>query len=423
MSRHDAAGDTLLVSAGHEHDPDGAKRDVTTGRVQRSTRGSEPAPIDAARYGYQEVRAADAHYGELNYAVRRGPGRSLVAALGLHYDLKRLDTELAKHKRIVTAATVLAALTIGLLLNLVLGRTGLNPLGELRRATNRIRSGDRDVRLEWKRADELGALAQDFDRMAEELQESRKDPLTRLLNHRAFQERVGEELRRAERERYRLSVVAIDLDSFKGINDRWGHAVGDEALLALAEILRSELRPGDVCGRLGGDEFMLALPGAGAEAARAAVERLRSAAAEIRVGPGRECLSISAGIAEFPTHSPAREELLHLADGAMYWAKTTGKNRICIYSSESGLALSPEEAAKRNLERGLVNTVHALAAAVDAKDGYTHSTRSAWRPTPWPSPSRSGSPGSAWSASAPRACSTTSARSGSPTPSCCSRGS
>jgi diguanylate cyclase (GGDEF)-like protein len=373
ISWHDRRDNTLLVSTGHEHDPDGAKRDITTNRVRRSVDGSESAPIDDARYGYEEVRAANAHYGELNYPVRRGPGRTLVAALELHYDLKGLDSALAADKRVLTAAAVLAALTIGLVLNLVLGRTVLRPLQDLRRATNRIRSGDRDVRLEWTRSDEIGALAQDFDRMAEELQESRKDPLTGLLNHRAFQERVGEELRRAERERYPLSIVAIDLDGFKGINDRWGHAVGDEALLALGETLRSELRPGDVCGRLGGDEFMLALGRSGAESTVRAVERIRSAATAIRVGPGGECISISAGVAEFPRHSLSQEELLHLADGAMYWAKSTGKNRICIYSSDSDLALSPEEAAERNLKRGLVNTVHALAAAVDAKDGYTHS--------------------------------------------------
>jgi diguanylate cyclase (GGDEF)-like protein len=205
------------------------------------------------------------------------------------------------------------------------------------------------------------------------LQEALKDSLTGLLNHRAFQERVGEELRRAERERYAVSIVAIDIDDFKQLNDRGGHAVGDEALRRVAAALREATRPSDVCGRVGGDEFMIVLVRANLEWAEQVVERLRESVAGLRVGPTHECITLSAGIAEFPRHALAQEELLHLADGAMYWAKSTGKNRTLVYSSESDLALSAEEAAQRNLKQGLVKTVHALARAVDAKDGYTHS--------------------------------------------------
>src|SRR3712207_8303379 len=85
------------------------------------------------------------------------------------------------------------------------------------------------------------------------------DPLTGLLNHRAFKERLEQELRRAERERYALAIVAFDVDNFKSINDRWGHAAGDEGLRTLAAALRVHLRPSDVSGRVGGDEFCLAI--------------------------------------------------------------------------------------------------------------------------------------------------------------------
>jgi HD-GYP domain-containing protein (c-di-GMP phosphodiesterase class II) len=83
-------------------------------------------------------------------------------------------------------------------------------------------------------------------------------------------------------------------------------------------------------------------------------------------------LTLSAGVAAFPEHAADQEGLLRLADGAMYWAKTAGKDRTVAYRPEADSALSAQEAAERNLRAGLVHTVHALARAVDAKDGYTH---------------------------------------------------
>src|SRR3954470_22091311 len=198
--------------------------------------------------------------------------------------------------------------------------------------------------------------------MADALLEALKDPLTGLLNHRAFQERLAEELRRAERGEYPVSVVALDLDDFKTINGA-GHAVGDEALRAVAAALRGELRAGDVCGRVGGDEVMLALIDADVGTADLIVDRVRA----------RVEATFSAGIVAYPRHGTEQEPLLHLAHGAMYWAKSHGKARTFVYSDAIDFALSAEEAAERNLRAGLVNTVHALARAVDAKDGYTHS--------------------------------------------------
>ena len=156
--------------------------------------------------------------------------------------------------------------------------------------------------------------------------------------------------------------MALDLDDFKAINGAVGHAVGDEALRAVAAALRDELRAGDVCGRVGGDEFMLALVDADVGTADLIVERIR------------ERVETASAPASSPIRATAeQDELLHLAHGAMYWAKSHGKARTFVYSDSIDFALSAEEAAERNLRAGLVNTVHALARAVDAKDGYTHS--------------------------------------------------
>ena len=107
--------------------------------------------------------------------------------------------------------------------------------------------------------------------------------------------------------------------------------------------------------------------------AQEAVDRLRDKVSQMRFGPAGQTLTFSAGVSEFPRHSLALEELTHLADGAMYWAKSNGRNRSYVYSSESDFNLAAQQTAEQVMQAGLVNTVHALARAVDAKDGYTHS--------------------------------------------------
>ena len=376
--------DTLMVQDGHEHDLNGVKRDVST-TAPIHLEGSDPkAPINQGGQRYHEVHAADgAHYAEIQEPIRRG-GKT-IAMLELHYDLAGLDAALAEDERTVTVAAMLAAITLTLLANLLLARTLLSPLQRLRAAAKRLGAGDRRHRLDWRRRDEIGLLAEDFDRMAAELDSvhghlealALTDPLTGLLNHRAFQERLEQELRRAERERYGIAVVALDVDNFKEINDRWGHAAGDEGLRVLSQVFRTHLRPHDVSGRVGGDEFCLAIVRSSAEAAEEVVDRLREHISHVEVGPAGQQIRISAGISEFPRHSLSREELMHLADGAMYWAKSSGRDRTCIYSSDNPFAMSPEERAAQAAHEGLVNTVHALAKAVDAKDAYTnmHSQR------------------------------------------------
>jgi diguanylate cyclase (GGDEF)-like protein len=314
--------------------------------------------------------------------IRGGETRAMIT---LHYSLAALSSALTRTKLLVIGTTAVAAILLWLLALLIVDNTLLKPLNRLRAATHRLGDGDRGHRLNWTRKDEIGLLATDFDKMADKLDAAHDhletlaltDPLTGLLNHRAFNERLEQELRRAERSRGQLAVVALDVDNFREVNDRFGHGVGDVGLRQLAGILRQHLRPGDICGRVGGDEFCLGLVGAGSEEAENVVERLRHQILQSDAGPSQTRFTISAGIAEFPTHALGRDELLQFADGAMYWAKTSGRNRTCIYTSDSAFALSPQEQASRAAAQGLINTVHALASAVDAKDGYTsmHSQR------------------------------------------------
>src|SRR5215210_3256250 len=144
----------------------------------------------------------------------------------------------------------------------------------------------------WRLA--LRRMARMQERMAAERAQfealAHEDPLTGLPNKRAFDARLDMELRRAAREYYPVALVALDLDLFKQLNDTWGHPVGDDALVKLAQHLDAELRAGDICGRVGGDEFLLALVRADAHSAERVLGRLRRALENVTVGPAGERL-------------------------------------------------------------------------------------------------------------------------------------
>jgi diguanylate cyclase (GGDEF)-like protein len=202
--------------------------------------------------------------------------------------------------------------------------------GRVLGALNVYRNGedpftDEEVEL-VERFATMAALAYDSARQRDTLREQvRRDGLTGLLNHRACHERLREALAGGGP----VGVVLLDLDHFKLINDAHGHAEGDRALAATAERLRTVVRAGDTVGRLGGEEFVVILPGADAEAAEDCAERARAALAELTVR-GRP-LAASAGVAAAPADGADAAVLLENADAALYWAKRSGRGRTARY--------------------------------------------------------------------------------------------
>jgi two-component system cell cycle response regulator len=160
------------------------------------------------------------------------------------------------------------------------------------------------------------------------------DALTGLLNRRALESSVGE--RALARERF--GVLFMDLDHFKAINDRYGHETGDRVLIAVAHVLRTALRPGDVVARYGGEEFVALIAGAGPESARLVAERLRRSVAEmapIPRGPTRVTVSVGAAVYDPSRREEAQVELFRRADVALYSAKNSGRNCV-VLSPEPG---------------------------------------------------------------------------------------
>jgi diguanylate cyclase (GGDEF)-like protein len=205
------------------------------------------------------------------------------------------------------------------------------------------------------------------------------DPLSGLGNHRSFQERLKHELLRAEADDEPFTLCMIDVDDFKRINDLYGHPVGDRVLASVGR----RLRQNGEAFRLGGDEFALLLPGVTADEALSTAASVLARIGSLELADVGS-VTASAGVAGFPHQAFDRDELIRLADSALYWAKEHGKNRVHVYRPDvvelaelRRLAHGPDRAAR-------FRAAASLAKAVDARDTYTgsHSTRvaelSAW---------------------------------------------
>ncbi len=168
------------------------------------------------------------------------------------------------------------------------------------------------------------------------------DDVTGVYNARYLLATADNEIQRAARYGNPLSVLFLDLDRFKGVNDRFGHLVGSHTLRALSKLLGQCVRQVDTLARYGGDEFTILLVDTPHETALRIAERIRTRVAEHRFEAGREGhhqLTISIGVATCPAHGEAREALLDAADKAMYLAKSQGRDRVCSADelTESGL--------------------------------------------------------------------------------------
>jgi diguanylate cyclase (GGDEF)-like protein/PAS domain S-box-containing protein/putative nucleotidyltransferase with HDIG domain len=201
------------------------------------------------------------------------------------------------------------------------------------------------------------------------------DHLTGLANHRTFQERLGQEAVRASRHGRRFSLVLLDIDHFKRVNDDLGHQMGDAVIRETARRLDLLARAGDLMARVGGDEFAWLMPETGGMEAWRAADRARESIAS-EPFPGVGHLTISAGVCDLD-QAPQQSELFRLADGALYWAKQHGRDVAFLYSPEVVEVLSDAEHAERLTRLQALQSIRVLARAVDAKDPSTrqHSER------------------------------------------------
>jgi diguanylate cyclase (GGDEF)-like protein len=180
-----------------------------------------------------------------------------------------------------------------------------------------------------------------FNVQAEQMTElAHTDPMTGLANRRWLMEQLGREFSRARRYRRPLSLLYLDLDGFKAINDRFGHLFGDEVLTGAGRAMKSVLRSTDLLARIGGDEFVVLLPETGIEGAHNVTAKLRKAlnAYGLQLGPAVPMLSFCAGVGQLRPDDSTIDDILSRADEAQYLAKGTGPGHT---RSEKELVVSP----------------------------------------------------------------------------------
>jgi diguanylate cyclase len=235
--------------------------------------------------------------------------------------------------------------------SLVTARSILRPLRGLEETAYRVAGGDLDARAGTTGPTEFAHLGQVMNEMVSRLQtreeelllsndelrernrqliEARTvaatDPVTGIPNHRRFQESIRAEIASAERAGSPLSLLMLDIDRFKAINDAFGHLEGDRILRELGLIL-AKIDGDDHAFRYGGDEFAVLLPGCTLSEARSIADTVRTNARSIDLGDGRQ-VTISLGVSSFPETATSPDELIYGADAAMYRAKAGGKDRV-----------------------------------------------------------------------------------------------
>lgn len=243
-----------------------------------------------------------------------------------------------EHELVLIALLSLVASLVG---GLWLSRHVTRPVSRLAVAVKRIEQGNYEMDVGVDREDELGALAESFNRMQRGIaqreqqiaHQAHHDSLTSLPNRASLQERLERAIETAKAKGQTLAVLMLDIDRFKEINDTMGHAIGDRVLIEMGRRLRANLDGRDMLARFGGDEFVVLLEGrVGARLEQAAEALCDTATTPIIIDAMELFLDISTGMAIYPEHGASAEELLRRADIAMYDAKQAHV-RIQVYQA------------------------------------------------------------------------------------------
>jgi diguanylate cyclase (GGDEF)-like protein len=250
------------------------------------------------------------------------------------------DMPLADAYRQAIRLRNLAFLVIGILLVVIavvaywLAALIARPLGRLTSAAAKVSAGDLSVGLPTAGGGEVGYLTQVFNTMVESLRKhhdelehiSTTDALTGLSNRRHLMNLLTHEIERARRADQPFSILMLDVDHFKTYNDNHGHQAGDEALARISKVLRRSIRPYDCAVRYGGEEFLVILSATSLDRARESAERIRKQVQEEQFDHGP--LTISIGVAEYPSHGDTAKSVIGQADAALYEAKRAGRDRV-----------------------------------------------------------------------------------------------
>lgn len=320
-------------------------------------------------------------FGGIRYYTLYGPMPGTDPAAGVGFVTFRPYDEAVAEFHVYQLAFIsvsLLAFIAALGVGRIVSKGFTSPIEGLVIAARQLQRGEWPNRINGGRTDEIGLLQDVFDEMASSVRQGREelealidtDPLTKLDNHRRFQERLLQEAAECDRYAIDLTVVLLDIDQFQSYNQQYGHAAGDEILRQAGETLRASLTV--PLARYAGDKFAVLLPHVGTNDAASQCERVRVAIKEALATDGRRDITLSAGYAVYHVHSEEPDGLVLAAELALARAKQLGRNQACGFDNVSGGdATADPSQLQRYLKDGSLATIQALAAAVDAKDPYT----------------------------------------------------
>lgn len=215
----------------------------------------------------------------------------------------------------------------------------IRPLNRIHQGIQKFSSGDLSYTISTVDENEFGEVAQALNQMAGSILKDRialkelsiRDGLTGLYNHQEFYVRLDAEINHSKRHGHQLSLLMMDIDGFKNVNDTYGHLAGDRVLQEVSRIITGSVRLSDIVSRYGGEEFTMILPEADTSKAREIAERIRKKIEKFKmsVQPGRDIyITVSIGVSTYPRDGKSSRELLNNADHALYAAKLQGKNKV-----------------------------------------------------------------------------------------------
>ncbi len=314
--------------------------------------------------GFVSGQSGSIHAGGCSLPGSCLPGRQTVVQNYYWEFRQHLNQLMLPLATIIVGGSLILLIGLPLLLNYSINR----PLKTLTRGVNAMEDGNLSIELTVQQNDEIGYLTSAFNKMAARLnmlvsdlenqvekrtdelaqaneklqkqlweieilqaelkEQAVRDPLTNAYNRRFFYEILSREIHKMEREAAPLSIIMIDIDHFKAVNDRYGHAAGDMVLVGLVRMIQQQIRRSDVLCRYGGEEFVLLLPGMGLQDAYRRAEVLRTACENMAFMDDDLTVqvTISIGVVTYQEDTPDMEKLLRKVDRAVYDAKNCGRN-------------------------------------------------------------------------------------------------
>ncbi len=301
--------------------------------------------------------------------------REPYATIGVYFSTAKREALKSQSFKQVGLSLLVSLVLIVVLIYFLLNKLMFNRLTNLYNALQSIFKGNYSYRVKSDSNDEIGRISREFNVMAEMLESRYKnsitDQVTGLYNQFYFNNQLEQEVKR-NRDGEEFSLLFLDIDHFKKVNDHLGHMEGDRILASVGKLIQENLREQDILARYGGEEFVVLLPDCPVDQSEFIANRIRASIASYPLTNGLLPVTVSVGSATFPLNGSNAKSLLFSADTAMYSAKAQGRNKV-VLSSKEGTMVDEEQSSEEEIVDGLhvKEMIYAFAAAMDAKDVYT----------------------------------------------------